>query len=609
MLLKRVILIKNNDIKWYNLFKSLRLSLTIPVVLQLVVGVLFIGIVQIKGVNQLSQSLFAKLHEQITLMIDQSIETHLSGAEKLNQIHINSWNTNELNKNLIETNQKYFVNHLKAFPDAAMTFIGFEDGSFYGARQLQDHTYQIVRNNKITQGASWYYSLDEQMEMLEVVNIYPHFDPRQRPWYIQAKDSGGLVWSQIYSHFVFKEPTITASYPVYQENELIGVFAVDYLLSWLYDTLKTVPIGESGHIFITDERGYLIASSSQQNVYRFKERTTELIKAQDSEHALTAFVAKKISEEDNLLSKVKFDKNTYFIRHHIFKSFGLNWKVYILIASQDYTKQIQQAFKHSLLLVILISIGFLILTMQIGNWITKPILQLNHIAKQIIRGKLMLLEEDDRRDELGELKHSFNQMTRQLTQLVIHLEDQVQARTKELEEKNKELYELSFFDSLTGIANRRFFDHTFKLVWDRAMHQHNPIALVMIDVDYFKKYNDTYGHQMGDRCLEQIGKVLANSTNEEGRWATRFGGEEFMIILENVLIQDIDTFAESIKNGIEALAIEHSESPYGKITVSVGVAITIPDIDQNIEEFILVTDQSLYVAKNSGRNTIQKIII
>ncbi|WP_069997193.1 sensor domain-containing diguanylate cyclase [Cellulosilyticum sp. I15G10I2] len=596
--------------KIWNLFKSLRITLILPVVLQLIVVLVLIGFLQIAGANKATSKILLQLQQQVTTMIHDTLYYRLSEAHQLNQIHAHSWYTDVLNKADIESDQKYFVNHLKAFPHAAMTFIGFSDGSFYGARRLENDKYQIVRNNEETKGASWYYNITETAEPLDIDQKFPDFDPRKRPWYIKAHEAGQPVFSKIYSHFIFQEPTITASYPIYHQDQLVGVFGVDYLLSWLNDTLRSLPIGKSGQVFITDEEGYLIASSTEEKTKKSVGQKFELVKAIESDNALTSFAIEQVIHQGNhQLSKIKFNNESYFINVYSFDKFNLNWQVYILLSAKDYMSEMNDALRRSILLAGTSSIILWVLAMKIARWIIKPIIRLNHAAKNIVRGKLIILEEEDRQDELGELTHSFNEMTQQLTQMVIHLEDQVQERTKELEEEKNDLYQIAFFDRVTGMANRKYFDNAFQIAWKSAVIKQLPIALIIIDVDFFKKYNDTYGHQVGEDCLEAIGMLLKRLTNKEDSLAASIGGGEFRVILERPLIKEIDVLAENILRSIEDMNRVHSTSPYGRVTVSIGTAVIIPQSEEKSEDFILLADQALYIAKNKGRNRMERIII
>lgn len=167
---------------------------------------------------------------------------------------------------------------------------------------------------------------------------------------------------------------------------------------------------------------------------------------------------------------------------------------------------------------------------------------------------------------------------------------------------------LSFLDALTGIANRRNFDGFIKLEWRQAVRNASPFSLIMLDIDFFKDFNDTYGHQAGDKCLKQVANLLNSSLNRPRDLVARYGGEEFVIVLPGTNTEGALLLAKSLRTKMEALKIAHSCSNVSKyITISLGVATTIPGLNSKPEDLIYSADQALYQAKFSGRNRIKVI--
>jgi len=169
--------------------------------------------------------------------------------------------------------------------------------------------------------------------------------------------------------------------------------------------------------------------------------------------------------------------------------------------------QLDNLFTEANKLNILFILLFLVFGFWLARWITKPIVNLNASAKALTEGFFKHVNHENRQDELGQLTKSFNIMGSQLTDLVANLEMQVAERTRELEERNEALQELSFFDGLTCIPNRRRFDDFFNLAFSLSIRNSQPIAILMLDIDEFKKYNDTYGHLQGDECIKNIATV------------------------------------------------------------------------------------------------------
>ncbi|MBL4833091.1 MAG: diguanylate cyclase [Pseudomonas sp.] len=185
------------------------------------------------------------------------------------------------------------------------------------------------------------------------------------------------------------------------------------------------------------------------------------------------------------------------------------------------------------------------------------------------------------------------------------LEEKVIERTAKLEELNKELQMLADRDGLTGIANRRAGDAHLKDAWVRLRRQSQPLSVIMLDVDHFKLYNDTYGHQLGDECLIKVAHTLQAQLQRATDMLVRFGGEEFMLILPDTDRDGAIQVAENARQAVEALGIKHERSmPRDRVTVSVGYATMVPDADNSTDQLIHAADAALYRAKQSGRNQI-----
>lgn len=174
-----------------------------------------------------------------------------------------------------------------------------------------------------------------------------------------------------------------------------------------------------------------------------------------------------------------------------------------------------------------------------------------------------------------------------------------------LEVANKKLVKFSYTDYLTGLYNRHKFDQIIEHEWESYLRESKALSIIMIDIDYFKQFNDGYGHQHGDGCLKQVAEVLALLSEEDSVTAARYGGEEFAVILSNTDIDHTFTFAEKIRKNVEAIAIPHAYSKVSKnITVSLGTYTIIPSKNLSIKEFIGAADSALYEAKMKNRNRV-----
>ncbi|MFW6032359.1 MAG: diguanylate cyclase domain-containing protein [Phycisphaeraceae bacterium] len=183
----------------------------------------------------------------------------------------------------------------------------------------------------------------------------------------------------------------------------------------------------------------------------------------------------------------------------------------------------------------------------------------------------------------------------------------LRASQEALEEKNLELLRLSEIDGLTGLANRRLFDSRLAEEWRRSRRTGRPLGLAMFDVDWFKKYNDAYGHLEGDDCLREVARVLRESVRRPSDMAARYGGEEFVVLLPETDLGGARRVAEWVRGKVEALKLEHRESPGGGyVTVSGGVAARASVGKEPPEVLVEAADQALYRAKKAGRNRIEE---
>ena len=170
------------------------------------------------------------------------------------------------------------------------------------------------------------------------------------------------------------------------------------------------------------------------------------------------------------------------------------------------------------------------------------------------------------------------------------------------DQKHAEL--LSITDDLTSLYNRRYFNKIFCKEKERALREKNNLIFIMIDIDYFKLYNDTYGHLQGDEALKQIASAIQKSSRRANDFSFRLGGEEFCIITSGMEKEKAIFYGESILQEIQSLKISHEKSPYGFLTVSMGIYIFHPNYFLECKEIYKLADEALYEAKNSGRNRL-----
>lgn len=178
---------------------------------------------------------------------------------------------------------------------------------------------------------------------------------------------------------------------------------------------------------------------------------------------------------------------------------------------------------------------------------------------------------------------------------------------KALEQAHAALKRIAEIDGLTQIPNRRTFDETLARHWQHLSNTQQPLSAILCDIDYFKRYNDTYGHQQGDSCLISVAQALHNSLPDETGLAARYGGEEFIFLLPNTELEAASAIAEQARRNIELLNLEHRASEIAKhVTLSLGVASIIPSSDFCAKQLIEAADSALYQSKENGRNRVSR---
>ncbi|HET8706978.1 MAG TPA: diguanylate cyclase, partial [Pseudomonadales bacterium] len=184
------------------------------------------------------------------------------------------------------------------------------------------------------------------------------------------------------------------------------------------------------------------------------------------------------------------------------------------------------------------------------------------------------------------------------------MRNELSKANEKLCQANVELERLSYLDGLTGVVNRRGFEKTFLTEWRRSQRENTPLAVVMIDIDEFKKYNDGYGHLQGDDCLKKVAETLNNTVRRPGDIVARYGGEEFVILLPNTDLEGAVYVVSHLVENVRALKIAHLYAANNhKVTISAGISSTeLMSKPYSDEDLLESADKALYIAKESGRN-------
>ncbi|EAZ88380.1 diguanylate cyclase domain-containing protein [Crocosphaera chwakensis] len=238
-----------------------------------------------------------------------------------------------------------------------------------------------------------------------------------------------------------------------------------------------------------------------------------------------------------------------------------------------------------------------------GKVIAYPLEELTYVAQKVTQESNFRLQAPvTTQDEVGKLATSINQLIKwihehikELKEAHKTLENRVEQRTIELQQALKKLKALVNLDGLTQIFNRRYFDESLYREWQRGRREKSEISLILCDIDYFKIYNETYGHLGGDSCLQKVAQEIRRQVKRPSDVVARYGGEEFVILLPNTNLNGALTLAEMIRNAIETMNIPHQNSLVSDhVTLSMGVSCKIPEQIEQYKELIKEADDALY---------------
>jgi len=369
------------------------------------------------------------------------------------------------------------------------------------------------------------------------------YDHRLRPWYTSAVRNRKSTISDIYLDHETGSLTVSISSPVWDRNgSLRGVLSADILLQTLNEKLKNIRIGGIGYAVLLDCHGTVLVHPDRSLI------GTSLLDRPE-----TADIVKEILQKQH----GRVDYNTGEARLAVFTPIpSSGWILGIILTKNEvYANLRLLALQFSL--IFLVSLIVVVLTAR------------------YFAGKLTLF-----------------------THL---LEQTVESRTSELKEKIAEVEYLSLTDPLTGISNRRKIESALKSEIERSSRTGNPLSVIMIDVDHFKLFNDTHGHETGDRILKEFAGTISRSIRAIDL-AGRIGGEEFLVVCPETNITGAFLVAEKLRDAVESMQIEG----IGRVTASFGCASLFQGEDWN--SLISRSDRALYVAKEHGRNRVESDI-
>ena len=387
---------------------------------------------------------------------------------------------------------------------------------------------------------------------------------------------------------------------LYLQGEKIGLLVVESSLTTFQTLLNThVGVGSSEETYIVING----ADGQLKPLIPFKQKLT---RSQMSN--IDPFNTSMVNNEVN--TYVDHQGTEVFAITYIIPE--VNWGLVYKIDVEDALHLIEKQSEFLVFSLLIVALIVAIVAFFLGRSISQPVIDIAYVATLIANGDLTKRIESFTKDELGLLGLAFNQMADKLIEANGLLEKTVNDKTSALinanqglRDLNLKLEQLTVEDSLTQIANRRAFDLRFNSEWKRCSRENIPLAVVLLDVDFFKVYNDTFGHLAGDDCLKKVASIIKSSAQRDGDLAARYGGEEFVLILPNTNKEECRVIAENIRKKLAELALPHPGSVVGEyVTLSMGAGVVIPDFHGLSADFFEKVDKALYQAKSSGRDCL-----
>ncbi len=630
--------------KWLRFSRtaSFQGMLTIPFILQVVAIVGLVGYLSHRNGQRSVEDLTNQLMDAVSKKIEQKLTSYLEPAQVVNQINSDAVRRGALNLDFDAPDtqlEKYLWQQMQLFRSLTWINLGTEQGSTLGAwRPSATQNVQLAISNPSTQYFGTYYdtnALGQRRTKLKIEK--PAYDPRIRPWYKAAIAAKQAIWTPIYAGFTPGTIFVGASQPLYSPTgKLVGVSGTDISLLGIQNFLAQNLVSPAGQIFLIERSGLLVASSSQEKPFRLTlGRSPQRVNILDSQTPSTRTTAQSLLGQVKDFKTIQQSKKFYFASNHqgefvkvlpFSMKHGIDWLIVIVVPESDVMAQIHAGTQTTTLLCLGALIGVIVLNTVISRWLVKPIVELSQASQKIAQGEFDYQVHAPNIRELSTLANSFNQMSQKLQQSQRQLEDyshsleqKVSDRTQSLEQEiqrraaaetalqsaNQTLQTLAYIDALTQIANRRQFDERLSQEWKRLKREQLPLSLILCDVDYFKQYNDAYGHQAGDDCLYKIAQALAHAARRPSDLAARYGGEEFVMLLPNTSVEGARDVAQQIQTHIQALRLSHQQSKVSQyVTVSFGIASVIPTESITPEQLLLKVDRALYQAKTEGRDRI-----
>jgi len=623
--------------------RSLRSLLVVPVVLQMVATAGLISLLSYQNLRSTTDRMAAKMQERTSRQVSDYLRAYLQVPQQVIATMEQAVRSGSLDPQDQVATTRYLWQLHNTFPNAPYLNYGLASGDFIGVGQADNDDprpyLELAAADSIERLEK--YSIDPIGRKGDLQRVKPFADFRGDGWYNEPVVAGKAVWTSIYNWVDAPEVmAMGAGIPIRRDGRLVGVAGVDVFLSNISRYLASLPLGKGSQVYVVEANGMLVADSSDRLPFRVvggrgvRLRATEAktTAIRDSARALVNRFGDLGAIDKPHQLQLPLSGSGVLVRVETFRDrYGLDWRIVVTMPESEF----QGPLRRDALTNLLISLGAVGVS---GTLAMQAVRRVNASLTQVVEGSEALaegnLEQEVPPGEVAETQRvamSLNTMATSLRESIRSLRarnaavsEEVAQRTRELQEANQRLEEeidlrrraeedlrqsnaelqvLAHTDRLTGVANRNQLDQQLAMEWQRHRREQKPIALLMIDADHFKAYNDCFGHLAGDRCLIRIAEVVQRTCSRPGDLLARFGGEEFVLLLPDTDFPGAITVAERVQEALEHQAIPHPKAVVaGRVSVSIGIACQVPDAHNTPQELLASADAALYRAKAGGRN-------
>lgn len=624
----------------------------IPILL-LVISMIFLYMYQMKEITSKEEQIFIEqFHASIQNNLENkkteteynlgNIETNLIGIQDaLQNYYSNPIRDVNNQKFEFKKNERGFLykpnqhkgSNVVFMPQANPTSQDLKDA--YNLEKIDSFIIPLVDRNNIIM-ASWmnmenylvrYYPHFDIKNILEptmdikAFNFYYEADPKHNP----KKQN---IWTTPYLDPAMKGWMISHVSPIYKEDTFLGVFGIDINIEAILSTLPKTYNSQVIKTFITNSKGDVLSMSNQLREY------FDLVKLKDYKDGKSlsdeiilpnSYNILKTSniELSNQIKSLLSSNASQSINHknkkfYIYKTKITNtqWFLFYMVDESKLLHELNKIQSENLKLamftLVVLILVFLALMINLNKnlkqsikRISEPIEKLSEATKHI---KNLKLDNNENILEISNLYESFKIMADEINEHNADLENKIKERTKDLNEKiltieklQEKLIDQNIHDHLTQLFNRRYGDDVLRRESQKALSESTTLTIVIIDIDYFKQVNDTYGHQVGDSVLVKLSKILQSNIRSRDI-AVRYGGEEFLLIFPDCTKEEASIIIESIKKDYTKDMTEVMNLKVGT-TLSAGIS-SLPQDSVSIEEVLKYADDALYSSKNQGRDII-----